>query len=374
LAGGIHALELLLDPASLRIDAPSIVVLSGGEPFLARRCLGMLRDRLVPDEADRSWAWREFAGDEPLDPRDVFDEAATVPLFATATRAAVVRSADAFVTAARDRLETIASAHRGRRGLVILEVKTFPATTRLAKAVAQHGLVIDTSIPAKADLVAWIRTWSTARHGITLAVATAQRLLERLGGNLGQIDQALARLAAASDPSATKAAIPPEAIDDFVGSPQERTAWGMIDAAAGGDTARALRELADLLDAGENPIGIAAQMASVLRRLSTAARLLALPAGAGRPAGVEQALREAGVAAWPKALAQAKESLAQLGPRRARRLPVWLLDLDLALKGEASRGLRARLALERLFCKMARGGDAAGRGPERPSRPTGARP
>jgi hypothetical protein len=79
------------------------------------------------------------------------------------------------------------------------------------------------------------------------------------------------------------------------------------------------------------------------------------------------------VAAWPKALGQAKESLAQLGPRRARRLPVWLLELDLALKGEASRGLRARLALERLFCKMARGGAAAGRGPERPSRPTGAR-
>jgi DNA polymerase III delta subunit len=147
----------------------------------------------------------------------------------------------------------------------------------------------------------------------------------------------------------------------------------MIDAAAGGDTKRAIRELGDLIDSGENPVGIAAQIASVLRRLSTAARLLALPANEGRPAGVEQALREAGVAAWPKALAQAKESLQQLGPRRARRLPVWLLDLDLALKGEASRGLRARLALERLFCKMTRGGEAAGRSQPPVSRPTGAR-
>jgi DNA polymerase III delta subunit len=148
----------------------------------------------------------------------------------------------------------------------------------------------------------------------------------------------------------------------------------MIDAAAGGDTRRAIAELADLIESGENPIGIAAQIAAVLRRLSTAARLLALPAGAGRPAGVEQALREAGVAAWPKALVQAKESLQQLGPRRARRLPMWLLELDRALKGEASRGLRARLALERLFCKMTRGGDPAGRGPPPASRPTGARP
>ena len=99
---------------------------------------------------------------------------------------------------------------------------------------------------------------------------------------------------------------------------------------------------------------VAAQASAVLRKLSSAARLLALPAGAGRPAGIEPALREAGVAAWPKALAQARESLAQLGAARARRLPIWLRDLDLALKGEASRGLRARLAVERLFCKMAR--------------------
>ncbi|MFM8707962.1 MAG: hypothetical protein ACKOHK_07735, partial [Planctomycetia bacterium] len=101
-------------------------------------------------------------------------------------------------------------------------------------------------------------------------------------------------------------------------------------------------------------IALAAQASTVLRRLATAARLLALPAVAGRPAGVEPALREAGVAAWAKALALARESLGQLGPRRARMLPTTLLDLDLALKGDASRGLRARLALERLFCKMSR--------------------
>jgi DNA polymerase-3 subunit delta len=237
---------------------------------------------------------------------------------------------------------------------VILEVKSLPANTRLAKAVAKHGLIIDVSIPARANLAAWVRQWSQSRHGIQLAAATAQRLLERLGNNLGQVDQALARLAAATDPAAKKTAIPPEAIDDFAGSPLERTAWGMIDAAATGDAREAITQLAALLAAGENPIGISAQIASVVRRLSTAARLLALPAADGRPAGIEQALREAGVAAWPKALAQARESLTQLGPRRARQLPTRLLDLDLSLKSDASRGLRARLALERLFCKMSR--------------------
>jgi DNA polymerase-3 subunit delta len=371
------ALEILKQPSDWSLGTPSLIALVGDEPFLAGHMLALLRDRLCPDEADRSWAWREFSGEAAPDPRDVFDEAATVPLFAGATRAAVVRSADGFVTAARDSLEKLAGSPRGAgggRGLVILEVKSLPTNTRLAKAVAKHGLVIDITIPQRANLATWVRQWAQSRHGIQLAAPTAQRLLERLGNNLGQVDQALARLAAATDPAAKKTLIQPEAIDDFAASPLERTAWGMIDAAATGDAREAVAQLAQLLAAGENPIGISAQMASVLRRLSTAARLLALPADAGRPAGVDQALREAGVAAWPKALSQARESLGQLGPRRARQLPVSLLELDLSLKSDASRGLRARLALERLFCKMSR--QAAPPGPNKTpgSQTSGARP
>jgi DNA polymerase-3 subunit delta len=363
MASAVRALDVLEHPDDWSPGVSAVVVLHGDEPFLARETLAVIRGRLCPDETDRAWAWREFAGDGEVDPRDVFDEAATAPLFAGATRAAVVRTADGFVSANRERLEKLAAAPRGGRGLVILEVKTFPATTRLAKAVVAHGTVIETSIPDRFDLAAWVRRWAAARHALPLAAATAQRLLERLGADLGQIDQALARLAAATPPADRKRPLEPDAVDAFAGSPQDRTAWEMIDAAAAGDARTAIAHLADLLAAGENPIGIAAQAAAVLRRLAGAARLLALPAGAGRPAGVEQALREAGVAAWPKALAQARGALEQLGARRARRLPVWLLDLDLALKGDASRGLRARLALERLFCTMGRGRGPANRRP-----------
>jgi DNA polymerase III delta subunit len=357
-AGGRHALDIVVAPDTLEIGDASLVVLHGGESCLARHLLGLIRERLCPDEADRAWAWREFDGLEPLDVRDVCDEAATVPLFASATRAAVVRQADAFVSANRELLEKIAATPRGRRGLVILDVKTFAATTRLAKIATKQGLVIETAIPPRHNLAAWIRQWAEAAHGITLTAPTAQQLLERLGGQVGLIDQALARLAAAKPAAARGKAIQPDEIDTFVGTPGERSAWGMIDSAASGHTAAALQELAVLLEQGESPIAIAAQASAVLRKLAAAARLLAQPAGQGRPAGVEEALREAGVGAWPKALAQAREALTQLGAARARRLPIWLRDLDLALKGEASRGLRSRLALERLFCKMS--GDVPG--------------
>ena len=354
MAASQSALEILSRPDEFDVGNPALIVLVGNEPFLSFHMLALLRERLCPDEADRGWACREFAGDGDLDPRDVFDEAATVPLFAGATRAAIVRNADAFVTRSRAVLEALADGPRGRRGVVVLELASLPANTRLAKAVGRHGLAIDVTIPARADLAAWVRRWARSRHGVTIAAATAERLLERLGGDLGQADQAIARLAAAIGPDERKQTIPPEAIEDMVGSPQERTAWGMIDAAAAGDARTAIAQLADLLDAGESPIGVGAQAAAVFRRLSAAARLLALPATAGRPPTVEAALQAAGVASWPKAVAQAREAIGQLGGRRARELPVWLLDLDRALKRDASRGLRARLALERLFCKMAR--------------------
>ena len=358
------ALDILRKPDGWTVPDASVVAIVGDEPFLAGQLLGLLRDRRVPDDADRSWAWREFDGDAIEDPRDVFDEAATVPMFAGATRVAVVRAADPFVTKSRPALETLAAGPRGPRGLVILEVKTFPATTRLAKSLVSQGAIIDVAVPARTDLAVWVRQWAKARHQCVLEAATAQRLLERLGNDLGQVDQAVQRLAGAH--AGRGGPIPPEEVDDMVGSPQERSAWGMVDAAAAGNAPEALAALADLLASGENPIALFAQAATSLRRLSAAARLLGLPSGAGRPAGFDEALRAAGVAAWPKALSQAREALQQLGGRRARQLPRQLAELDRSLKGDASRGLRARLALERLICMMARQSPVAGQPPARP--------
>jgi len=347
----LRALEILASPGAMTLGEPSLVVIHGGDGFLVRETLALVRRLLCPDEADRSWAWRECGGDQALDPREVCDEAATVPMFAGATRAAVVRDADPFVSANRGLLEGLAAGPR-RGGLVILEVKTFPTNTRLAKLVAAQGLAIEAAIPARFNLPRWVEAWARGRHDLAIAPATAQRLVDRLAGQLGQIDQALARLAAATPASARRCPLPPEVVDHLAGTPQDRAAWALIDATGAGDAKKAVGLLGDLIAAGENPIGITAQAAAVLRRLATAARLLALPSDAGRPAGVEEALKEAGAASWPQALSQARQALGQLGARRARRLPLDLLDLDLALKGDASRGLRARLALERLICMM----------------------
>lgn len=332
------------------LDAIPLVVVTAAEPFLAREIMRLMRDRLCPDEEDRSWAWREFDGDAVEDPRDVFDEAATAPLFGGATRSAVVRNADAFVTRCRERLETLADAPRSSaRGVVVLEVRSLPSNTRLAKAVARNGLLIDTSAPNRFDLPRWITKWCRKQHGRPLDKPAAQLLVERLAGDLGQIDRALATLVVAGSGPITADLV---AACDGVRS-EGGSAWEMVETAAVGDTAGAIEQLAGLLEAGEPPIGLLAQAATVLRRLGAAAWLLRLPAGDGRPESVAQALKEVGVPAWPKALDRATAALRNLGPERARRLALLLLEADRALKAEASRGVRAQLAIERLFCMLA---------------------
>lgn len=354
-SAGLCGLDLMLDSTALTTaaeppaKAAAVIVLAGDCPFVSRHLLHQLRDIFCPSEEDRGWAWREFSGDDQPDPRDVLDEAATAPMFATATRVAVVRRADSFVSSARDLLERIADRPRGNRGLVILEVKSFPATTRLAKAVGRHGLQIDVSVPARFNLSGWLRKWAKHSHQADLSAAAASRLLERLGNDLGQVDQAVGSLAAAS-PAKDRRVIAPEAVDALGGTGNQRTAWEMLNAAAAGKTAEAVTLLGSLLDAGESPVGLSAQAASVFRKYATTARLLA---GPDRPAGIAAALREAGVAAWPKALVEAEQALRHLGSRRCRELPGWLAELDRSLKAESSRGLRARLAIERFFCMMA---------------------
>ena len=65
----LRALDVLSSPTDLSLSQAAVVVLHGDEPFLVRETLAVLRDALCPDEAVRTWAWREFSGEEELDPR-----------------------------------------------------------------------------------------------------------------------------------------------------------------------------------------------------------------------------------------------------------------------------------------------------------------
>jgi DNA polymerase-3 subunit delta len=123
----------------------------------------------------------------------------------------------------------------------------------------------------------------------------------------------------------------------------------MLDAVLDGNIRKALVELDRLLLAGENPVGVLAQVASSLRRIAAATRLVIHGEYAGRRISPRDALQQAGVK--PFALAKAERQLRRLGRERGDYLYNRLLEADLDLKGNST--LPPRTILERLFIRLA---------------------
>lgn len=216
--------------------------------------------------------------------------------------------------------------------------------------MAASGLQIECKTPAAGQVARWLTAWSQKTHQARLDAGAADLMLEIVGPELGLLDQELAKLAVSVGPGGT---ITEELAQEMVGGWRARTAWDMLDAAVSGNARSALEQLDRLLAAGENPVGVLAQIASSLRRFAAATRLIEQGEAAGRRPPLRQALEQAGVK--PFVLAKAEAQLKQLGRRRAGRLYRDLLQADLDLKGDSR--LPPRVVLERLIAGMS---DAAG--------------
>ena len=132
----MDALTFLQNPAKTPLQP--VYVLTGDEAFLKRQLLKALRQRLLGVE-ENPFGWSAFPGDKATWPA-VHGDLTTLP-FLGPRRVVVVDGADPFVTAARARLEKY-MADPAASGVLILDVKSWPAKTRLA-----------TMVPDKATLV-----------------------------------------------------------------------------------------------------------------------------------------------------------------------------------------------------------------------------
>jgi DNA polymerase-3 subunit delta len=227
---------------------------------------------------------------------------------------------------------------------------TWPSNTRLFKALAESGLQLECKFPPPAKLLKWLTAWAKRRHEVQLDPAAAEALIELVEPNLGLFDQELAKLAAIAGVDGTVTA---ELVNSAVGGWRTKTAWEMLDAAASGDAREALVQLDHLLVGGEVPIALLAQIATSLRRFAAATRLIQQAEAARRRISLREALEQAGFKSF--VLGKAEAQLRQLGRVRGKQLYTWLLESDLALKGASSSGPRARLVLEQLVARMARG-------------------
>ena len=114
-----------------------VYVLSGDEDFLKRRCRDAIIALTVGD-ADPTFAVSAYPG-EKLDFSTVRNDLDTLPFLAPA-RVVVVEQADPFVTEHRPALERYVE-NPSKVGVLVLDVKSFPETTKLAKALPDAAKV-----------------------------------------------------------------------------------------------------------------------------------------------------------------------------------------------------------------------------------------
>ena len=235
----------------------------------------------------------------------------------------MVENADDFVTRYRPQLEDYV-AKPSRSGVLVLDLDSLPSNTRLYKSIAADGLLIDGKSPAPARLTKWLADWAKQHHRVVLSPSSADMLVERIGPELGLLDQELAKLAlvAGDDRKVT-----PELIGSSVGGWRTKTTWDMLDAAMDGHVAEAMLQLDRLLSSGEQPVGILGQISASLRRFAAATRLVLQAEAARRRVNLREVLEQAGVK--PFVLQKAERQLRLLGRQRGRAA------LPLALAGRS---------------------------------------
>src|SRR5258708_2701381 len=109
----------------------AVYVIPGDEDFLKRQVIAALR-KWILGEGDTEFAYTAFPGDR-ASWSAVRGELETLPFLAE-RRLVVIDQADPFVTQHRAELEKYLAVP-ARTGVLALEVKTWPANTRLAKLV-----------------------------------------------------------------------------------------------------------------------------------------------------------------------------------------------------------------------------------------------
>lgn len=319
-----------------------IYALVGDEDFLKRYAREKIIATALGGE-DPSFAVAVYAGDK-LDFSTVRNELETLPFLAPC-RVVIVERADKFVTDNRPALEAY-FVKPSTVGVLVLDVKTFPENTKLAKALPDAAKLLCKGPPAhKAyELHSWCVKWAQTAHKKKLAMNAAEQLVDLVGTSMGLLDQELGKLANAVG---AKAGIAVEDVERLVGRSKAANVFLILDAIGEGRAGEALSILQELFGEGEDPLAVMGPLTSQLRKLATVGRLHFVEKMALGPA-----MDAAGVPKWDKARISCEKQMKHLGGRRLLKLSDWLVEINYGLKG--GNPLPERVQVERLVVMLAR--------------------
>ena len=324
-----------------------VCVVYGDDAFLRANAVRHIRDQVLAGE-DAEFSLTLFEGDDSkLEFREVLQELRTVAMFGGSRRVVRVDEADSFVTKNRTKLEEYA-AKPSDLSVLILQLKTFPSTTKLYKQLAETGLLIEVNEHSERDMPQWVVQWSKHHHKTPCDLTAAKMIVDRIGLEYGLLDQELAKLALMVT---DKKGITSELVERAVGSWRTRKIYEMLDLALAGNTAAAIRQLDALMAAAADPkksaLGILSYSLLVLRKFVVATELILEAERNQVKLSVRSALEKAGESRYVE---KAEKQLLHLGRHRGAKLPHWLLQLERNLTGESRSD--PRVLLETFIVKL----------------------
>ena len=321
--------------STAKLNAAPVYVVCGDEGFLKRQVVEALRAQIVGD-ADDGFALSRHTGDT-ASYADVMADVETVPFLAP-RRLVIVESADGFVSKYRAHLEKYV-AKPSPTGTLVLEVKSWPATTRLAKTLSANDTLVCKALTGQ-QLPGWCIRRFKQEHDKVLTQQAARLLIDLVGNELGLLDQELSKLAAYAGAGKQ---VDFEDVDKLVGRSRMADTFKIFEWIAADNSGEALRLVDRLFDEGQDALRILGAFSYELRRLTRAFRLSQIGQS------LYSALQEVGYP--PFAVARAEQLLRHLGRRRADQLFDWLVEADLGMKGGSA--LTSRQLLERMVVKLA---------------------
>jgi len=315
-------------------------VLHGDESFLKRQVTEALRT-LVLGPNDDGFGISTHPGDKATWGA-VLTDVQTLPFLAP-RRLVLVEGADPFVTRERGKLEKFVSALPAGevKGVLVLDVQTWTATTKLAKMTPDANTIACKS-PETETLPQWCVNWCASKHKKQLSAQAAKLLVDLIGSEMGLLDMEMEKL---SVYVGTAPKIDIRDVDQLVGRSRLESIWEIFNLIGAGKVAESLAYLSRLLDQGEDPMKLLGVVFSTrLRKTAQVARLHAQ----GVP--LQDAMNRVGI---PPFARQGEEQLMRhLGRRRLDRLYDWLLETDQGMKGGSA--LPPPVLLERLVVRLAR--------------------
>lgn len=173
---------------------------------------------------------------------EVLDEVRCFAMFG-GDKLVVLRNADEFVSKYREQMENYL-AHPAENSTLILRFTTLPKTQRIYKLIDKIGSIEPCEPPTAAALPAWIQKHAQTTYKLQMQSDATQLLAEMIGGDLGRIDNELAKLAIIAEPGKKLGAA--ELAGNVVFQ-REQEMWDLTNALADGRSTDAIKRWRQLL-------------------------------------------------------------------------------------------------------------------------------